>query len=600
MRDLAILINLERNHSLTQMALSLGKIYDRKSLWPASQRKLERQQFDGLDEADQAAYDEYEVTGFYLTTELERAKRPFGPRGLNHLDVEEIIDRAALSDKVVDFYMDMICAYVNSVRRPVTTGVDHIMDWNEEHSESHKTDNSSIEPMEIDVSAKEQYLSCCLMTSEQFRQCNTVARAKQVLEAMDLTREKFKKLDYLLIAYSSGGRIAPRQKFVVVIDSITNLILMDNLVRGLLMRILFSQVDKTETWPLYTQRTERSDETLDGSPNLARQGDMYNCGLCTVTNAFCLAFGFDMLCWNGKDLDPLKRPCMLMELSQGGLGGKYAYDLLDIPNGPLYTNPVQQAQFATDPGPPKVRGWGVTSLVSSGPIADDADFESGRQTDRIFNDPTASGDDTASKKPTTDLLSEIIEPDDLDEAHGMVSVMEWVSNSGGASTCPSPPIRLIPGLGSRSRALQKLIPSAEKAIKDDYLRCLPAMHKAWDAEREYVRESEIERLEFPPQLSPKYFQKLGFLYPCCLDSTSEKALSQYTADERKAAYALSSIEGIEEWENESPEIIDWWARNKMAAFAAKYWGETVAPDSWLTEGYEEWLKEHSAKERERI
>jgi len=145
--------------------------------------------------------------------------------------------------------------------------------------------------------------------------------------------------------------IAPRQKHVFIIDSIANMILSqdDGLPRSALLRILFSQIPKNETWPLYTQDTQKSNETIDGSPDAARQGDYYNCGVFTVTNAFCMAFGFDLMCYRQRDLG-LKRDRMLLELNQGSLGGRVAYDLLDVPDGPLYLNPVFQPQFARYPG----------------------------------------------------------------------------------------------------------------------------------------------------------------------------------------------------------------------------------------------------------
>lgn len=62
-----------------------------------------------------------------------------------------------------------------------------------------------------------------------------------------------------------------------------------------------------------------------------------------------MAFGFDLMCYRQTDLG-LKRDKTLVELSQGCFGVSFAYDLLDVPDGPLYLNPVNQPQFARYPG----------------------------------------------------------------------------------------------------------------------------------------------------------------------------------------------------------------------------------------------------------
>lgn len=200
---------------LTTMSsrLNLGKIYDRKLLWPIVQQKLERQQFNALDEADKAKYQEYFVLNESLKTpdqhktDLNRVSRPFGSRGLSFLEVDDIITKELwLSIKTVDFYMGMICNYVNSVRRPLTSGVDQNLNGGEESSERPKSSYQSIEPMNPGETAQQKYLSCRMMTTAQFLQCTTVDRAKKVLEDMDLAGDNFKNLDYLLIGYGNGTR----------------------------------------------------------------------------------------------------------------------------------------------------------------------------------------------------------------------------------------------------------------------------------------------------------------------------------------------------------------------------------------------------------
>lgn len=149
-----------------------------------------------------------------------------------------------------------------------------------------------------------------------------------------------------------------------------------------------------------------------------------------------------------------------------------------------------------------------------------------------------------------------------------------------------------------SAQLKKLIPSAEKAIYYELARNRPHIHRAWNRGQEYPRISDIERLAHPPQLHPEYFQKHGFLYTSLPDTPSLELLAQYTIEERIAAYKRFPIQGIEEWEHESPEIIDRWAQNQMAAFVAQYWDEIVKPDPWLVKEYEKWHEKHAAKEKE--
>ncbi|XMA10231.1 hypothetical protein WAI453_003022 [Rhynchosporium graminicola] len=124
------------------------------------------------------------------------------------------------------------------------------------------------------------------------------------------------------------------------------------------------------------------------------------------------------------------------------------------------------------------------------------------------------------------------------------------------------------------------------------------MHKVWDAGGEYVRESETDRRAFPPQFNAKYFQKQGFLYGSAIQNSPRESMSEFTVEERKAVYTQSGIEGVHECRAEHPDSIDRWARNKMLAFAANYWGETVEPDECLLSGYEVWHKTHFS-ERER-
>lgn len=72
--------------------------------------------------------------------------------------------------------------------------------------------------------------------------------------------------------------------------------------------------------------------TKDKSPNGPQQCDGYNCGAFTITNVFCLAFGYRILCYaqnqGQEDLERWKKPRVIFELRQGGFFGDYEYDLL--------------------------------------------------------------------------------------------------------------------------------------------------------------------------------------------------------------------------------------------------------------------------------
>ena len=60
-----------------------------------------------------------------------------------------------------------------------------------------------------------------------------------------------------------------------------------------------------------------------------------------VTNAFCLTFGYNFLSYKQEDLDDGKRPRMLCEMGDGGLGksNEFAYDLFELDQEPH--NPAQ-------------------------------------------------------------------------------------------------------------------------------------------------------------------------------------------------------------------------------------------------------------------
>ena len=332
-----------------------------------------------------------------------------------------------------------------------------------------------------------------------------------------------------------------------------------------------------------------------------------------------MAFGFDLMCYRQRDLG-LKRDRMLVELKQGCFGGRYVYDMLDVPDGPLYLNPVIHPQVARYPGESTLQ-QGIRDLLEEDDeedgtlddlLAITGDYD-GPGAHELHGEEDDGDDDGEEQRPCIDLTpahprrphQEIFsdhsssdgESRYLYEARGMIDddeSLEWEGESDYAE--PS-----TPSEGSEPDTvfsqIKKLIPSAEKAIYYDFARNRPLIHRAWNCGEEYVRVSQIERLAHPPQLNPKYFQKHGFLYPSLPETPPIELLAQYTIEERISAYKRFPIQGIEGWEHEIPEVIDRWAQNQMAAFVAQYWDETVKPDPWLVDGYEEWHEKYAAKER---
>lgn len=191
------------------MALTVGRIYDRKTFWPAIQLELERRQFNELDENEVQVYNEIQRNNDSLNIlELEdgdqatkRMSVPFGLRGLDYLDMEAILTTKAIGSKVVDLYMECIANYVNSVRRPAA-----VSGGDGKTAELPHTGFRGIEPINVGDIEQQRFLSCKIMSTDQFQQCTSVEKARTVLESMNCSGQNFENLDYLLVAYSNGPR----------------------------------------------------------------------------------------------------------------------------------------------------------------------------------------------------------------------------------------------------------------------------------------------------------------------------------------------------------------------------------------------------------
>jgi len=142
--------------------------------------------------------------------------------------------------------------------------------------------------------------------------------------------------------------IAPKQQFVFVVDSIVYdprtfgsrprskfaTERMYNPVLGLLPDDLGkSKKDFKANWNVFGHWARKNVPKLEGTPSCATQKDFVSCGIFTMTNAMCLAFGYDMLCYQEDDLAGFKRPRIVGELENEGFSGDYAYDLRDLPTG---------------------------------------------------------------------------------------------------------------------------------------------------------------------------------------------------------------------------------------------------------------------------
>ncbi|KAL2065581.1 hypothetical protein VTL71DRAFT_3251 [Oculimacula yallundae] len=352
-----------------------GRIFPRDGLWPAEQRDLERQPFNDPNEEQaktlKAAYDTMLETK-QIRSSYRREITIIN--GLAFPNVENLLDGNPTADifkdedkfpplieSTVDLYMEALCTYVNKLRcteDPISQPLEDT--------------NNSYSTREQQARTNERFLSCKFIKYDDFEHCclsenkeNPKRAALEVLQKINCTGEEFMSLDYLFIAfyqpYIGNGHysllgIAPKQKFMFAIDSLyyqEYSILREPLIG--VLNILRSQVDDDEVkdWPVFAQWSMRPKYTKDKSPTAADQRDSYNCAVFTVVNAFCLAFGFDLMSYTQADLDPLKRPRMFLELSTAVdkcFAGECAYDMLDIPDGPLYKSPTPESSIASEDG----------------------------------------------------------------------------------------------------------------------------------------------------------------------------------------------------------------------------------------------------------
>jgi len=231
---------------------------------------------------------------------------------------------AALSENVTYNYIRLFCLYVNQVR---------VAERNQKLAEDAARRGAA--PTRNDLS------SCAVMRDTVIKQMvssdteSRTAAVARLLKAVNLTSTAFHAHDYIFIPYIVAQAhyvllgFAPKQRFAFIMDSINGRF---SYPRQTLQDILF-HMDSNTSWNIFGQWSSRLG-TTDKSPNCCRQKDMYNCGTFVMTNAFCLAFGFDLLCYREEDLNYGKRPRIAAELNNGGFSGDFEYDMFDLPTGP--------------------------------------------------------------------------------------------------------------------------------------------------------------------------------------------------------------------------------------------------------------------------
>ena len=393
---------------------------------------------------------------------------------------------------------------------------------------------------------------------------------------------KFMNLDFFFVPYHNPNLgehghysllgIAPKQRYVFAIDSLeqtdwnVDLWPLSAIWDILLSQIVENDEEAKDSWSVYSEwSAEKEEKTkMKNCPSCPRQGDMYNCGVFTVTNAMCLAFGWDLMCYSNRDLNPLKRPRMFMELSnttidgdrvKTGFKGKYAYDLLEIPSGPVYFSRT---------------GRSARKVVRTNPPFSDSDED-----DTNEDDGDKEEDDTYvpladDDEDDEDEYAEDGENDsDLGEQRGMVDDPNAPKSSDEYSEND---VTLVAPIQRRTMS-KELGVAIEAAMVADFMRHVPEMFAAWKNSKRYVRYSELARRAFPPQFNAPDFRKAGAFYPPIHVPGSDPP-PRFTKDrmERKAVFAY------------------WREQNKIAACVETFWSDEVKPFDGMIDGFKEWLE----------
>ncbi|CZR66313.1 uncharacterized protein PAC_16214 [Phialocephala subalpina] len=535
-----------------------------------------------------------------------------------------------LSKPTVRTYAQCICRYVNQRRiRYVASPSQDLESGNvrlpAERSRSRSPISGSRrhgyrqrDPIEPVRTSNPNLKSCAVISPEDYNliisRTNPGARTAEItkiLTALNITGDDFWGLDYLFLPFLEHDRkhwilagIAPKQEF-------------------------FLPADTKREWPLYGQWSRRS-MTDDESPDVPKQTDGYNCGVFALTNLFCLAFGYDLLCYEQADLTPLKRPNIVEELRNGGLGenGRFKYPLLDLP-GNHYTllDPNLKASSyyphrkLADPS--KGTGDGNIGRMSAFSFSPEVDPMDTADEDDDFpppEAPSADDDDDLEEQhalPPTQLPAEektarvkagmLPNPRQLDK----FEITKLLAELGGHQACkvcnapalPSPdpwdsagsddevtdeeddpdsdtgeddggetPKPILTAT-QQYAAFRRILDGPDSDSKDDLLKQL----------------KEMDNRPWPPQFNKYRHQKAGFIYA---NISLPDGCGEVPPSSRKFlrdGCRNFPIKGVKEWRNAPRAAIRTWAESEMSAFMARALDEVeTKPYPGIGRGYERW------------
>ncbi|KAE8444564.1 hypothetical protein EG329_014488 [Mollisiaceae sp. DMI_Dod_QoI] len=653
-------------------------LYKRATMPYVEQRQLERQQFNSINREERmwqkAQQDSFkEICKEYATARAQQILNATAIIDLPYVKLSAIdvayifceaffddrrdIIRFSLTTRTVQTYVQCICRYVNSRRAPPDTPSN--LPSNAKDRGRTPLPSSSSKPTirqksrsRSPVSGADRYgyrqrdpieparkptPKSCAMISDRDFECILAGltpagrqwEVGRILNGIDCNGSNFMALDYLFIPYYDEGRehfflmgIAPKQKFCFVIDSCPwDYPIDEDPARGLREIIIHQSSERAaSSWPIYGQWQKRT-RTDDGSPDAPQQRDGFNCGVFTVTNAFCLAFGYDILCYNGFDLIDLKRPRILAELRNGGFGenGKYDYPLLDLP-GNDYT--LFDSSLRAD------KYYKIRNLLPGGGQGGGNDIGGGagggENSDGSMSPP-------ANTNITQDDIDMDDEHDDDDEQRGLRSQGGSTSGYGRVGKLRNPKkltkcelTALLAKLGNHKscKHRDKGSDSSSESEGADYEASgsdnddsdvgreqgdnpphpILTANQTFDAARllldgpncdaktAYLRKlKEIDDHPWPVQFDKYHHQKAGFIYTNVSLSTDRGEVPQFTRKFLRDGCRKFPIKGVERWRKEPMAAVNRWAESEMSAFMARALDEVeTKPYPGVGRGYEEW------------
>ncbi|KAH9211337.1 hypothetical protein DL95DRAFT_464928 [Leptodontidium sp. 2 PMI_412] len=276
---------------------------------------------------------------------------------------------------VVNEYLEMIVEHVNKERKKAKA--------TEMAVQAAEEGSATIQSRKKPATLADQ-LSCKMIPVKRFAEIRGVngfgffvgslisdldGELTRMLEEINCTPTNFRNLDYHFIPIHDKGthmmlmELAPKQKFAFVVDSCMGqnfcapgetpenswyrlglqalLMALDPSVKYTKNNVPAPATDPDRPWYIYGQYVLRSKKT-DKSPDAVQQRDNYNCGAFTTTNAFCLAFGYNLECYTEDKLDKWKKARVAFELMQQRFHGEYEYEMLKLSEEEL--KPVEEEE----------------------------------------------------------------------------------------------------------------------------------------------------------------------------------------------------------------------------------------------------------------